>query len=766
MKKLFTGLLTLFIFLILLPHASPSFPAGQSRKSAQQVTVEIDRLVRLATSYQNTSPKESLKLAARALTLSRQFNNLKGEVESLRLLCTVYFFQGAPAKALEYCNQLIGVLKRVNDQPELARLYQFMGFIYNSSRRYTTAIEYLQKSLNIRRRVGDKKEIAAALGRLGPIYLNVSKWDTALKCNLEALSLLEEVGNKNDVAEVLFVTGVCYQHLRQNKKAKEVLERAARYKRELGDRKTLGSILDSLGTVHTHLKDWDKAADLYTEALTFRQAAGDKHGTAFTLYNLGMLHYNLKHYDMGLDFHNRSLKLRLELGHHEMTAFSYLGIAYIYTDQKKFQPAKEYLDKSYDLAKEIAWADQLKSRVNGGYYMLYKEMGDYKNALRFYKSYARLEQKKLSTTTMLQATRWQAGFEADKRERDISALEKDKILKLKENEVLKKDNQIRQLRLERTKVIRNAFITGFALVSIILVLVFQKYLYLFAFWKKQKYIGKFRLMDKLGCGAMGTVYKAHSVVNKKELAAVKILKEEFLKDENSIRRFKREAAVIDKLDHPNIIRIFERGQAGQSLFIAMEFLAGKNLALLLTEEEQIAIDRCLHIMVQVTEALVFIHSQNIVHRDLKPDNIMVLERDGDKDFVKLLDFGLAKMELETRLTQTGNFVGTLEYMSPELLLNGNSSSANDIFSLGVTFYHLLCNRSPFPGESPVDIMREIIRSTPAAPYLFRLDIPMPLDGLVMQMIDKRPQQRPAADSVLTVLKDLDNASSQSRGTVR
>jgi serine/threonine-protein kinase len=371
---------------------------------------------------------------------------------------------------------------------------------------------------------------------------------------------------------------------------------------------------------------------------------------------------------------------------------------------------------------------------------LYETRGEYRKALEYYKQYHKSDKEIFNVKSSERITEMQTRYDTLKKE--------------KENEILRNENKIQELRLSRATFSRNAFIIGFFLVSVILTLIFKKYLYLFAFWKKEKYIGQFRLMDQIGSGAMSTIYKAHSIVDKSKIAAVKILRGELFSNENSRQRFNREAVIIDKLEHPHIIQIFARGEAGQKPFIAMEFLKGRTLASKIMAEGKLNLKESLHIMARAADALAFIHSKNIIHRDLKPANIMLIERDGDSNFVKLLDFGLAKMEFQTKLTQSGNFVGTIEYVSPEQLLDADSSPANDIFSLGVTFYKMLSGQSPFPGETVIDIMRKVIKEEPLQVTTFRTDIPGELDNLIMKMLSKKPGQRPTAESVLGTLKSL------------
>ncbi|MCP5051094.1 MAG: protein kinase, partial [bacterium] len=228
-----------------------------------------------------------------------------------------------------------------------------------------------------------------------------------------------------------------------------------------------------------------------------------------------------------------------------------------------------------------------------------------------------------------------------------------------------------------------------AVVALLVIHFSRKYMRLAIFWKNRTYVGNFKLVEKIGTGGMGTVFKAETLNGKKEIVAIKLLKEEFFENENVRERFKREAAMIDRLDHPNIVKVIERGESRNTMFIAMEFLDGETMAQKLEKEGRLNIVEELGIMDQIADAVREIHSKNIVHRDLKPGNIMLIEKDENPDFVKLLDFGLAKPQYQTRLTQTGIVIGTIDYMAPEQISGSGYSSAVDIYSMGVVFREML-----------------------------------------------------------------------------
>lgn len=294
----------------------------------------------------------------------------------------------------------------------------------------------------------------------------------------------------------------------------------------------------------------------------------------------------------------------------------------------------------------------------------------------------------------------------------------------------------------------------FAVFSYLIINFFRTFVSLSRFWKKQKHVGNFRLLEKLAAGGMGTIYKAKSLSDKTETVAIKVLKEELFEDENNRKRFKQEAAIIDQLDHPNIIKVLERGQSKETMFIAMELLVGQTLTKKIMTEERLNLKESLHIMIQIADATAKIHSKSIIHRDLKPDNIMLIEKDGDPNFVKLLDFGLAKTQYQTRLTQTGMVIGTINYMAPEQISGAGFSGATDVYSMGVMFFEMVTGEKPFIGETTIDLMKQIMDRTPIDPIRYRFDLPEELNELILEMMEKQYDVRPHVGDVLETLRRI------------
>jgi serine/threonine-protein kinase len=236
--------------------------------------------------------------------------------------------------------------------------------------------------------------------------------------------------------------------------------------------------------------------------------------------------------------------------------------------------------------------------------------------------------------------------------------------------------------------------------------------------------------------------------------ALKVIREEYVQDLIQRKRFLNEGHLVDRLAHPNIVKVFERGEYQQTLYIAMELLSGNSLAEIIRSRERLPLTGCLRILEQLADALAQLHGQGIVHRDIKPENVLLLRETGDPFRVKLLDFGLARDQSLTRLTETGQILGTIAYMAPEQITERLVSPAGDIYALGVVLYELLTLEKPFLGETPAEIIRAILETPPLEPARFHSALPVAWNRLVLSMLSKAPAQRPTADLLLEMLSAL------------
>ena len=262
--------------------------------------------------------------------------------------------------------------------------------------------------------------------------------------------------------------------------------------------------------------------------------------------------------------------------------------------------------------------------------------------------------------------------------------------------------------------------------------------------------GQFQIVRKIGTGGMGAVYEA-SQPSMNSKVAVKILHAKLANRKDLVSRFHREAAAMSHLTHPNTVKVLLYGEDEKDglLYIVMEFLDGKNLNQTVRAEGPLPIERAIPVLVQSCHALQEAHEQGIVHRDLKPENIFLCSQGGMKDYVKVLDFGLAKVtEREMRpgsmiLTQEGMVFGTPEFMSPEQAQGKTLDARSDIYSLAVILYEVLTGKLPFEAKSPMEYIQLHVQKEPI-PLSKRVPnkvFPPELDAVIAKALAKNKEDR-------------------------
>lgn len=276
-------------------------------------------------------------------------------------------------------------------------------------------------------------------------------------------------------------------------------------------------------------------------------------------------------------------------------------------------------------------------------------------------------------------------------------------------------------------------------------------------------LGSYRLLEVLGRGGMGVVYLAEHIYIGKQVA-VKILHDRYAGKDEAVQRFLQEARAASLINHPNIVDVTDFGAAPDgTVYFVMERLVGDPLDVVLARDRRIELLRAINIMNQMSKALGAAHAMGIVHRDLKPENVILMdrpgrrelirqsdfgtriEREGHYDFVKILDFGVAKMVQQEgpRVTQHGMVMGTPEYMAPETARTGRADQRSDIYSLGVMFYEMLTGSVPFEGEAAMDVMMKHVsaRVVPPRRKAPNAEITEAAERVIMRAMEKDPAKR-------------------------
>jgi serine/threonine-protein kinase len=247
--------------------------------------------------------------------------------------------------------------------------------------------------------------------------------------------------------------------------------------------------------------------------------------------------------------------------------------------------------------------------------------------------------------------------------------------------------------------------------------------------------GRYRIIRKLGAGGMANVYLAEDQELGRRVA-IKILDDRHAADDSFIERFRREAKNAAGLSHPNIVSIYDRGEAEGTYYIAMEYLAGRTLKELMVSRGPTPIGIAIDYTRQILAALGFAHRNGIVHRDIKPHNVVV-DADGR---LKVTDFGIARSGA-SQMTEAGSIIGTAQYLSPEQARGAPVDQRSDVYSVGIVLYEMLTGKVPFTGDTPLEIAMKHLSEVPVPPSDLRDDVPEDLDLVALRALAKDPEDR-------------------------
>jgi serine/threonine-protein kinase len=262
--------------------------------------------------------------------------------------------------------------------------------------------------------------------------------------------------------------------------------------------------------------------------------------------------------------------------------------------------------------------------------------------------------------------------------------------------------------------------------------------------------GRYEVIDRVGGGGMAIVYKAHDQLLNRYVA-IKVLRQQFVNDEDFIRRFRREAQSAASLSHPNVVSIYDVGQEADTHYIVMEYVEGHNLNEIIKERAPLQVEEAVNIATQICDALDHAHHNGIIHRDIKPHNILI----GRNGRVKVTDFGIARAVTSSDITQTGSVIGSVHYFSPEQAKGASQGEKSDLYSLGIVLYQMLTNRLPFLGESPISVALKHLQEKVVDPRSVNPHIPQSVENIILKALRKNPDER--YQSARQMLHDLERA---------
>ncbi|RAV19953.1 Stk1 family PASTA domain-containing Ser/Thr kinase [Paenibacillus contaminans] len=260
--------------------------------------------------------------------------------------------------------------------------------------------------------------------------------------------------------------------------------------------------------------------------------------------------------------------------------------------------------------------------------------------------------------------------------------------------------------------------------------------------------GRYELLDRVGGGGMAIVYKGHDLLLNRNVA-VKVLRQQYVHDEEFIRRFRREAQSAASLSHPNVVSIYDVGQEEDIHYIVMEYIEGMTLNDLIKEKAPLQVEDAIHIATQICDALDHAHSNQIIHRDIKPHNILI----GKNGRVKVTDFGIARAATSSTITQTGSVIGSVHYFSPEHAKGIAAGAKSDLYSLGIVLYQMLTGKLPFLGESPISVALKHLQENVEEPRKVNPLIPQSIENIILKAMRKNPDER--YQSAKEMMSDLE-----------
>jgi serine/threonine-protein kinase len=249
-------------------------------------------------------------------------------------------------------------------------------------------------------------------------------------------------------------------------------------------------------------------------------------------------------------------------------------------------------------------------------------------------------------------------------------------------------------------------------------------------------VGNYKIIDKIGEGGMGAVFKGVDLMLEREVA-IKMLRPELARQPNVVERFRTEAVTLAKLNHSNVATLHSFFRQGEDFFMVMEFVRGRTLDDVIRAQGAMGCDQAIELFCMALEGIDHAHKMGIVHRDIKPANMMLTETGS----IKVMDFGIARVLGTDRLTKTGHLIGTVEYMSPEQVRGEETDARSDIYSLGILLYEMLTGCVPFNSTSEYELMRRQIEEAPTPPRTHAPQIPLPVEQAIMRSLAKKREAR-------------------------
>lgn len=738
-----------------------SVQAGQT--STEEIDIQIRELEeKIATGPEDQRHRFSLELAQllvrsdprRASALTTDIlqkvdleTDLRFAADAHKTAGLAHLSMNQNGECLTSMKKAESLFRELGEDLEAAKCLGYQGIVQGNLGELRGAVETLEKAREECRALHYEHGVAATTNNLGALHTRLGNYDEALRYHLQSIEIERSLGRTIGIANNLNLMGNIHADLGNYDRAKDLYQEALALYEELGQLPGISQALGNIGNIFEDQGANEQALQYFERALEVAREAGQPTLEAGPLTNMGIVFRNLGQYEKALECHRKAVEIREETGERSRLAVTLLNMGEVLLLAGRLPEAVDTLERVREDSEELGMSTILEAAV----FNLAEaraRLGHYDRAHALLAEYVELHQVTISEEHHRTVSELQARYDADRKREEIK--------------LLTKDNEIKALQLSRARLtaVLTLIVAGF--IVGVAALLLRRYRSLLAFWKKKVFIGPYRVGEEIDSGGMGVVYKATNVLKPGRTIALKVIRDELAGDATQRQRFINEGQIIDSLNHPNIVTVYDRGEHNERLYIAMEYLGGRTLSEVFRSHvaQGKAVDEefCRRVMGQLADAVSAIHDQNIVHRDIKPNNVVVNGDDGERAVAKLLDFGAAKIDTMTTITAPGELIGTVSYLPPERIRHHEPSSSGDVFSLGVVFYELLTLVRPFPAEDPVDLIRQILELTPPEPSSLRVDLDHRLNTLVMAMLDKDPCRRPSGGDVFRCVEQVSTAA--------
>lgn len=433
---------------------------GKLKTSSDDARMQI--MLELARAHRNSNPVKSIDYAKQSLNTAKKLNDLSVQANATGILADVYFHSNNDyVEALKYYHQSLNLFEKIGNKIEVANNYNDIGVVYRSLGNIDKSIEAYHNSLKIFEEIGDKPSISRTLNNIGNALLEQSSMEKALEYYLRSLKVKELIGDKRGMAATINNIGVIYKTMKKFDLALEYNVRNLKIKEELNDKKGIAQAYNNIGNIYQSLDNYDKAISYHNKALALKEALSDNTGIANSMNNIGNCLNSKGDYKKAQEYYFRSLGEYQNIGDTTGIATSLLNIANIYIKLNDFKQANVYLEKSLQFAKENNKKDVLALSYYS-YSLLYSNMGDHKRSDQFYKLYLATNDQMLNEDNRRKMADMQVKYDVQK--------------KITENELLKKENEKKEIQIEQQKRLRYFWISITVMVLITAGALFRLYL--------------------------------------------------------------------------------------------------------------------------------------------------------------------------------------------------------------------------------------------------------------------------------------------------